>query len=558
MERHKKTIFTRHLFIDLAKECGLNAAIFEQLGSGRDTEIVVDNDTLKMLVKLQEQFAQLEEMGDNEYRGFYIELPRPTQEEWGDCEASIADGEYESTEEYLRDWELSNPRETVWYHVSSARYRENRTIQFTDRKHSYFTIANYSRYINRVGNNFPNEWQRDFLAKLTLYFHKLIDTIIQDPEEFNDYVANHLPYQQRDGKIARKEFNRIEPRFKIEVEDETTAIKALEDSVCKNFGRPLDTMTIRSYCKYYRIAHEAYGRYFERFDTTRKIRTLPNGVPLELQDVAYYNMVKFCDLQDKYALDSETDFNKFASDHYGELGLLRLNILASDFDSPGWRIIVSNSYSAYVDVAVEVATALYKSGAPLEIHDAAKLLRILKEKDHVKLIPYTFHDYMGHHEEGTVYQLPWEYECMDSEENVLSLKQYHDIISLAEWDEIEKVKTRGLSEFYFSDDKNQDIHDLDGKSENMNYEYGAKLIDLIDKKNNIYIVEIKNKLSIGDKLEVLYTDKLDVGSFEIEELYDVDTNQEIPTINPGKKGQKVKIKIPFENLKSGIVIRRKK
>lgn len=160
---------------------------------------------------------------------------------------------------------------------------------------------------------------------------------------------------------------------------------------------------------------------------------------MELQDVAYYNMVKFCHLQDKYDLDSETDFNKFASDHYGELGLSRLNVLASDFDSPGWRIIVSNSYSAYVDVAVEVATALYKSGVPLEIHDAAKLLRILKEEDHVKLIPYTFHDYMGHHEEGTVYQLPWEYECMDSEENVLSLKQYHEIISLAEWDEIEKV-----------------------------------------------------------------------------------------------------------------------
>lgn len=86
---------------------------------------------------------------------------------------------------------------------------------------------------------------------------------------------------------------------------------------------------------------------------------------MELQDVAYYNMVTFCDLQDKYDLDSETDFNKFASNHYGELGLSRLNILASNFDSPGWRIIVSNSYSAYADVAVEVATALYKYGAPL-------------------------------------------------------------------------------------------------------------------------------------------------------------------------------------------------
>ncbi len=106
------------------------------------------------------------------------------------------------------------------------------------------------RYGNRIGIVFfPNEWQRDFFVKLALYLQKLIDAIIQDPEGFNDYVANHLPYQQRNGRIARKEFNRIEPRFKIEVEDETTAIKALEDSVCKNFGRPLDTMTICSYCK---------------------------------------------------------------------------------------------------------------------------------------------------------------------------------------------------------------------------------------------------------------------------------------------------------------------
>ena len=36
--------------------------------------------------------------------------------------------------------------------------------------------------------------------------------------------------------------------------------------------------------------------------------------------------------------------------------------------------------------------------------------------------------------------------------------------------ELEKVKTRGLSEFYFSNSNNQDIHDLDGKSENLNYE----------------------------------------------------------------------------------------
>ena len=65
--------------------------------------------------------------------------------------------------------------------------------------------------------------------------------------------------------------------------------------------------------------------------------------------------------------------------------------------------------------------------------------------------------------------------------------------------ELEKVKTRGLSEFYFSDSNNQDIHDFDGKSENLDYEYGAKVIK--KDKDDIYIVEIKNKLSLEISLK---------------------------------------------------------
>ena len=122
--------------------------------------------------------------------------------------------------------------------------------------------------------------------------------------------------------------------------------------------------------------------------------------------------------------------------------------------------------------------------------------------------------------------------------------------------ELLKVKTRGLSEFYFSDDKNQDIHDFDGKSDNLEYEYGAKILN--EEKDNIYIVEIKNKLSIGDKMEILLKDSVDIKEFKIEKLYDVKTNEEINTINPGIKGQKVKIYIPCDGLTENIVIRRKK
>ena len=121
--------------------------------------------------------------------------------------------------------------------------------------------------------------------------------------------------------------------------------------------------------------------------------------------------------------------------------------------------------------------------------------------------------------------------------------------------ELEKVKTRGLSEFYFSDDKNQNIHDFDGKSENLEYEYGARVIE--KEADNIYRVEIKNKLSIGDRLEILLPNSIDECAFNIEELYDIKNDKPIDTINPGIKGQQVKIKIPYD-LVPGTIIRRKR
>lgn len=121
--------------------------------------------------------------------------------------------------------------------------------------------------------------------------------------------------------------------------------------------------------------------------------------------------------------------------------------------------------------------------------------------------------------------------------------------------ELETVKTRGLSEFYFSDKNNQDIHDYSGQNENLKYEYGARVLE--QDENNVTTVEIKNKLSVGDKLEILIPNSIENNGFEIEELYDVETNERIDTINPGRKGQQVKIKIPYE-VQKGYIIRRKK
>lgn len=121
--------------------------------------------------------------------------------------------------------------------------------------------------------------------------------------------------------------------------------------------------------------------------------------------------------------------------------------------------------------------------------------------------------------------------------------------------ELDKAKTRGLTEFYFNDKKNVDTQDFEGKQINEDYEFGGIVVatDL----DGITTVEIRNKLSVGDKLEVMLPSQLEPYTFEINELYDYETNEKIDTVNPGVKEQKVKIKIPVE-VANGYIIRRVK
>ena len=433
---NERKIIDRKFLADLAKEVGLNASHLEALGESRQWEIVVGGDMLEQLVEIQHRFERLAVMGDDEYRGFYIEVPRPEPEEWGDAEELIASGEYDSQKVFLADWLAFNPMETRWFHVASSRYGDSRSIRVTDRKHTRFIITNRSKCADVEPDD---AWCRENLTCLFDYLQRMIDVIVANPDGFNDYVAHNLPYQQRTGRIAQREFNRIVPNSKIVVEDRETVIKALEDSVHGHSSPLLETMTIRGYCTYYRIANEMYEDYHRKRGFSGRIYTDPQDVPEELRDVAYYKRKKFVDVVEMYDIDNPEDFMRFATDHYGELGLSRLNIFASNDRQQGWKIVVSNSYSANAGLAIEVATALYKAGAPLLIYDAEKLLRILLEEDYVRLVPDSYHNYMGYQEEGTVYELPWEYECTDDANSVLTKEHYQEIVFIAEWQPEERI-----------------------------------------------------------------------------------------------------------------------
>lgn len=128
--------------------------------------------------------------------------------------------------------------------------------------------------------------------------------------------------------------------------------------------------------------------------------------------------------------------------------------------------------------------------------------------------------------------------------------------------ELEKVKTRGLTTFYFNDMNNKDFQEYEGKQYNANYEFGGIILEDC-KKNEIVPIEIRNKLSVGDTVEILFPksdnkNTIDeIKEIKINEMFDYDTNNIIDTVNPGKSQQKVKIRIA-QDVKKGLIVRRKK
>ncbi len=119
--------------------------------------------------------------------------------------------------------------------------------------------------------------------------------------------------------------------------------------------------------------------------------------------------------------------------------------------------------------------------------------------------------------------------------------------------ELEKVKTRGLTTFYFNDRNNKDIQEYKGRQYNENYEFGGKVVEYTENKSTI---EIRNKLQVGDTLEIIIPYQIEPVEFKIEQLWQDETEEEIREISPGVKGQKVKMKLPIPCEKDWILRRK--
>ena len=121
--------------------------------------------------------------------------------------------------------------------------------------------------------------------------------------------------------------------------------------------------------------------------------------------------------------------------------------------------------------------------------------------------------------------------------------------------ELEKSNTRKLTTYFFNDRNNKDFQDYSGRQYNANCEFGGVVLNNLEDGKTL--IEIRNKLSIGDTIEILVPGQLEPVSFKIDQLWNDETGEEIDTVNPGKFGQKVIMRLPIK-VEENWILRRMK
>ena len=383
-------------------------------------DFLLEGESLDIAWQIHKDLQTFEPCGDDDNRNVWIEVPRGDISDWMSYEAALCYEDVHDEEDYVEAWEASYPREMEWLKVMTSVYNGNIFLRLFDGE-SCFGLYR-SNDIGSCSKKKPSEYLGLLLNEIKLLKERIID----DPEAYNEYVENNLPKQKRTGRISRKELNRILPWYREEIENKEEAEKLLQDCI-EYSGEPLDRMTIRIYCKYYRVAYEAYSGH-QNFDAK--------------DDVEFYTKCAFKHIDEELDVDSEKDFKKFAYDHYGELGLTRMNLYAFDYDVPGkWVFHFAVGYSAWLWDALKIAKALYESGAPLHISAAKRTLDALQERDYIRLTPHTFHNYLHHHDENSAMSLPYECECVDEPEpECFTCDQLQEVIAYSEWLPEDKLK----------------------------------------------------------------------------------------------------------------------
>lgn len=378
---------------------------------------VVDEASLEVMLRIENIMSRLDVVGDDDKRMLWIELKAPRK-----C---------------YREEDVDE-NGNYWYLLITGCYQQMHYMILSNKSWRFVDLRSHE---SGHGERKPDIWHGNIskpLKKLENYVMALVNRICANPDEYNDYVTENLPYSKREGRIRRKDLNRICPSYKTfdNSEQVVSIVKAVQNMPISTF----DKMSLRTYMHVWRILYEAYCTK-DRFshDDTQCFAGLSDAEVFEHNSKG--REIEGLDL------DSEADYQKWekenSSYHCHDVAYARIHLqplkkgvysFDKKLDVPDGKWYFSLGYSVYgysQDV-VNMLDALRDAGIGLHCSSSERLLKMALEDDWVSISPLP-NKYMHDDELGNEISLPYADEDITEE-------QVRQVIDKAEWEPLEKVR----------------------------------------------------------------------------------------------------------------------
>lgn len=392
---------------------------------------VVDDASLEVMLRIEKIISRLDVVGDDDKRILWIELKAPRKRDRE--EDADKNGNY-------------------WYQLATGCYQQMHYLLLSNRHWRFVDLRSHD---SGRGERKPDVWHGNVskaLKKLEVYVTALVEHICTNPDEYNDYVAENLPYNKREGRIRRRDLNRICPSYKTfdNSEQVVSIVKAVQNMPITTY----DKMTLRTYMHLWRLLYEAYRtkdrfshddmQHFSGLSDTEVFKHNSKGREIEGLD-----------------LDSEADYQKWekenSSYHCHDVAYARIHLQPikkgdysydeeQDVPDGKWYFSLGYSVYGYSQDVVNMLEALRDAGIGLRCSSSERLLKMALEDDWVSISPLP-NKYTHNDELGNEISLPYV-------DNDITEEQVHQVIEAAEWEPLEKV---GLDKVIPLDDEVYDF-----------------------------------------------------------------------------------------------------
>lgn len=200
--------------------------------------------TEKLLEAFEKVYSLLEPLAphkkNNEAKSIWIRIPRGTIEDYGNCnytfEEAKDDGDVETYEEYVENWQREYPDELSWYELVVVKsFDRDGTFSYYGMSLGHETVISASLEERVYGNSY-DYYEEDAAVKLCELIipavKESIDLLING--NYNDLVESSLPYQFRVGVIKHSDLREYDP------EDKERDYDGLSEETVRKFKQIID------------------------------------------------------------------------------------------------------------------------------------------------------------------------------------------------------------------------------------------------------------------------------------------------------------------------------